>query len=176
MMEEAVVYEAPKHEHLLPSFVDIHIACVENDYTMATFLPPFDRDEMLAYWQNYAKVHTVVMQLVEGELAGYVVLKDCGTATGPFRAEVLKLLVSPQQRNKGIARRVMQKLEEVAQAKGLTMLLLDTTIGTPAEHVYPRLGYTMMGMIPRYGISPKDGKLLDEVWFYKQLPGHGEAR
>lgn len=173
-MEEPVVYEAAKHEHLLPSFVDIHIACVETDNTMATFLPPFDRAEMLAYWQDYTKVHAVIMQLIDGELAGFVVLKDNGTATGPFRADVLKLLVSPRHRQKGVARRVMQKLEEVAQAKGLTMLLLDTTVGTPAEHVYPRLGYTRMGMIPRYGISPKDGKLLDEVWFYKQLPGHEE--
>ena len=47
--------------------------------------------------------------------------------------------------------------------------MLDTTIGLPAEHVYPKLGYTEWGVIPKYGISPADGSLVDEKFFYKDL-------
>lgn len=47
--------------------------------------------------------------------------------------------------------------------------VLDTIVGTPAEHVYPRLGYIRIGVIPRFGISPKDGSLVDELFFYKDL-------
>lgn len=48
--------------------------------------------------------------------------------------------------------------------------MLDTTIGTAAEHVYPKWGYIEWGVIPKYGINPADGKtLVDERFFYKDL-------
>jgi hypothetical protein len=47
--------------------------------------------------------------------------------------------------------------------------MLDTVIGSEAELVYPRLGYKEVGRIPRYGISPQDGRLVDEIFFYKDL-------
>ncbi|KAH0174512.1 hypothetical protein KCU67_g714, partial [Aureobasidium melanogenum] len=72
-------------------------------------------------------------------------------------------------RRMGIAKRLMSKLEEVALMRGTTLLTLDTEAGSPAEGVYPRLGYTRLGAIPRYGLSPKDGRLVDEVFFYKDL-------
>ena len=59
----------------------------------------------------------------EGEVMGYVCLQMPVTETGPFRGEVVKLMVSPKHRRKGVARRVMEKLEEVAREKGRTMLV-----------------------------------------------------
>lgn len=47
--------------------------------------------------------------------------------------------------------------------------LLDTTVGTTAEHVYPKLGFKRFGVVPNYGFSPEDGKLRDEVFFFKHL-------
>lgn len=47
--------------------------------------------------------------------------------------------------------------------------MLDTAIGSGAEFVYPKLGYKALGVIPRYGYSPKDGSLKDEMFFYKDL-------
>ena len=47
--------------------------------------------------------------------------------------------------------------------------MLDTTIGTPADDVYARLGYKEYGVIPKYGISPKDRSLVDERFYYKDL-------
>lgn len=47
--------------------------------------------------------------------------------------------------------------------------VLDTTIGLPAEQVYPKLGYNVWGILPKYGISPEDGSLVDEKFFYKDL-------
>lgn len=52
--------------------------------------------------------------------------------------------------------------------------MLDTTIGSGAEHVYPKLGYKTIGIVPKYGISPKDGKLVDEMFFYKDLRDHAD--
>ena len=47
--------------------------------------------------------------------------------------------------------------------------ILDTTIGTPAEQLYPKLGYKYLGVIPKYGIGPKTGNLVDEIFYYKDL-------
>ena len=91
--------------------------------------------------------------------------------TGPFRGEVEKLLVSPRFRKVGVARRVMEKLEEVAKEKGRWNLMLDTTVGSGAESVYHKLGWTSIGVVPKYGIHPLTGELLGEVYFYKNLEG-----
>lgn len=103
------------------------------------------------------------------EVAGLVALYKPASETGPFRGEVHKLLVSPNHRQKGVARRLMATLERVALAEGKTNLMLDTEIGSPAERVYPRLGYIEVGRVPNYGYSPVPGKMCDEVWFYKNL-------
>lgn len=46
--------------------------------------------------------------------------------------------------------------------------MLDTETGSPAEELYRKLGYTELGTIPKYGISPT-GELKDGTFFYKQL-------
>lgn len=103
------------------------------------------------------------------EVSGVVSLATPFSQTGPFRGLVEKLFVSPLHRRKGIARTIMAKLEAVAWDDGRWSLMLDTTVGTDAEHVYPRLGYTALGVVNEYGISPKDGSLKDEIWFWKDL-------
>ncbi|KEF53382.1 uncharacterized protein A1O9_10357 [Exophiala aquamarina CBS 119918] len=105
----------------------------------------------------------------ELEVSGLVALSTPFSQTGPFRGVVQKLFTSPFHRRKGIARAMMKKLEEVAWDLGRWSLLLDTTVGTDAEHVYPRLGYKQIAYVREYGFSPKDGRLLDEIWFYKDL-------
>lgn len=106
------------------------------------------------------------------EVSGVVALSTPFSQTGPFRAVVQKLFVSPLHRQRGIARRMMVKLEEVALAHDRWNLMLDTTVGSAAEDVYPRLGYERLGVVREYGYSPKDGRLVDEVWFWKDLRKH----
>ncbi|KAI4788511.1 acyl-CoA N-acyltransferase [Aureobasidium sp. EXF-8845] len=181
-----IIFEPGRHEYLIPTFAFIHEDCIETDFTLATFQPPFQHQNpevpdprVLEYWSNNAarvaedtKVIFMQMAVSESgheELAGYVVLASQASETGPFRGSVEKLLVSPRYRRRGIARLLMSKLEEVARVRGTTLLTLDTEAGSPAEGIYPRLGYTRLGKIPRYGVSPKDGRLVDEVFFYKDL-------
>ena len=57
------------------------------------------------------------------ELAGYVMLAMPESETGPFRGGVEKLLVSPRWREKGVARRVMVMLEELAKKEGRGLLV-----------------------------------------------------
>ena len=103
------------------------------------------------------------------EVAGVVALETPHSQTGPFRAIVQKLFVSPLHRRQGIAKRMMSELESVALSLGKWNLMLDTEVGSAAESVYPRLGYERLGVVGEYGYSPKDGRLVDEVWFWKDL-------
>lgn len=59
----------------------------------------------------------------EKEVAGLVTLEMPFAQTGPFRAVVQKLLVLPEYRQMGIAKRMMLKLEEVARREGRALLV-----------------------------------------------------
>ncbi|KAJ7641976.1 acetyltransferase [Roridomyces roridus] len=167
------------HAALLPSFADIHIACIGTDHTIATFTPPLNRDRIIQYWEAQAADavpgRRIIFMALAGDsdgqqqLAGYVVLFRPLTETGPFRGSVEKLLVSPDFRRRGLARKLMDALESEAKARGQTLLTLDTETGSPAELVYPKLGYTQLGIIPNYGVSPVDKRLNPGTFFWKQL-------
>ena len=144
-MDEPILFDPfdPHHKCFFPQLAEIHIACIETDKTMATFLPPLDYGRIAKWYEDEAReveygAREIILQLVpvgEGsnaikEVAGFVMLtRRVGpdgkrtTETGPFRGEVLKLLVSPKHRKKGIARKVMMKLEEVALKTGVWLLV-----------------------------------------------------
>ena len=138
-MEEPILLNPTNPDHIAfyPQLARLHMDCIEIDKTMATFMPPLDHDKITKWYEGLAKEvelggREIILQLVgasEGitprkEVAGLVMLKsEIDSETGPFRGEVLKLLVSPKHRRKGIARRVMTKLEETAKHKGTTLLV-----------------------------------------------------
>ena len=62
----------------------------------------------------------------------------------------------------------MIALEREAADVGLTLLTLDTVRGDAAEPLYRHLGWTEVGVIPRYALYP-DGTPCDTVIFYKIL-------
>lgn len=109
-MDTPVLFDplSPEHLSLIPSFADIHIACIETDNTIATFLPPLRRDAIEEWWhcrvsEVAAEQRVIVMMLANNagevrEVAGYVMLGKPVTETGPFRGSVEKLLVSPKFR------------------------------------------------------------------------------
>jgi GNAT superfamily N-acetyltransferase len=134
-MSEPVIFDPKIHTHLIPSFVRIHIACITSaPYTIATFLPPLQSTALQVWWEARIKeenqrLRKIILQMArnpvtgEEELAGYVMLGMPPSQTGPFRGIVEKLLVSPEHRKKGIARALMNKVEEIARELGRTLLV-----------------------------------------------------
>lgn len=130
-----LVFSPDHHKHLIPLLLPVHVGCITQDHTLAFFLPPLSSTRLLSYWQSQtAKVaegsQAIIVQQAtneagEEELAGVVVLSYANPVaeTGPFRGEVEKLLVSPRYRRRGVARRLMAKLEEVAKEEGRTLLV-----------------------------------------------------
>ncbi|RDW59030.1 hypothetical protein BP5796_11954 [Coleophoma crateriformis] len=182
---EAVVFDDTKHCSLLPAIAAVHMACITTDGTIATFLPPLSQEKITLWWEDHSKdsERKIILHLAtepstgKFAVAGVVMLVNEGSKNegGRFRGGVSKLLVSPSYRRRGIAKQLMGKLEKEAREWGLTLLvgtlleLLDTEVGSPAEKVYPRLGWIKVGVIPKFEQSPADGELKDNVFFYKNL-------
>jgi ribosomal protein S18 acetylase RimI-like enzyme len=103
-----------------------------------------------------------------GEVTGAVQLALATKQNALHRAEVQKLLVHTGFRQRGIARALMNAVEESARAVERTLLVLDTEQGSIAEKLYERCGYTRAGVIPVYARSA-DGSLISTVVFYKLL-------
>ncbi|MCW1874748.1 GNAT family N-acetyltransferase [Erwinia sp. INIA-01] len=87
---------------------------------------------------------------------------------GAHRAEVIKLLVHPDARRRGIARELMLRAEERAKQAGRTLLVLDTRSGDVAEPLYRSLGWQVAGEIPFYARST-EGVLDATTLMYKTL-------
>jgi ribosomal protein S18 acetylase RimI-like enzyme len=83
--------------------------------------------------------------------------------------EVAKLLVHPAARRHGIAREMMRALDAVAQARGRTLMTLDTVTGGPAEALYRSIGYETVGVIPRYARKALSPELEGTPIMYKEL-------
>ena len=62
----------------------------------------------------------------------------------------------------------MKHVEETARLAGKTLLVLDTVTGDQAERLYARLGWSRVGVIPKYALYP-DGRWCDTTIFFKQL-------
>jgi GNAT superfamily N-acetyltransferase len=111
-----------------------------------------------------------VLQTIDSlEVSGIISLSLPTSQTGPFRGLVQNLFISPLHRRKGIATEFLVELEARALGLGRWNLMLDTIAGTPAEAMYLKLGWEKLGLVRDYGYSPEDGRLVDEVFFWKDL-------
>lgn len=102
----------------------------------------------------------------DGALLGSVQLSLCAKPNGTHRAEVQKLLVFTAHRGKGVARRLMGALEDMARGLGRSLLVLDTLAGDVGEPFYERTGWQRAGQIPHYTIEA-DGTHHATILFYK---------
>src|ERR1043166_8854328 len=140
-------------------------------------------DEARAFWADAvlpgvrARTRRVLVARVDGGIVGTVQIDLAVPPNQRHRAEVLKLLVHPTARRRGIARALMVAIERAAQAEGRTLLTLDTWTGSAAENLYRSLGYTVVGVIPRYARGSLTPELEPATFMYKELAADaGRAR
>ncbi|MGI5430002.1 GNAT family N-acetyltransferase [Streptomyces sp. CA-179760] len=144
------------------------------------FLAPLDRAEALAWWAeraaDVAAGRLVVWAAYDGDrLLGTASLAFPGKANSRHRAELVKLMVAPDARGRGLGRRLLATAEGAAAAAGVTLLHLDTETGSPAEHLYRSADWTAIGAIPDYAASP-DGVLRPTTIYYKHVPAGALTR
>ena len=140
-----------------------------------TFVVPFSQADASAFWTGTvlpavrAGTRRVLIARHGERIVGTVQLDLAMPPNQRHRAEVSKLLVHPDARRRGIARALMIQLEAVALAEGRTLLTLDTWTGSAAERLYVKLGYVVVGTIPRFARSSTTPELESATFMYKEL-------
>jgi hypothetical protein len=148
---------------------------VVHDGAGVSFVVPFSLDDARRFWTGKVLpgVGTGTCRVLvarRGErIVGTVQIDLTVPPNQLHRAEVVKLLVHPDARRRGIARALMLALEPVAQSEGRTLLTLDTWTGSPAEQLYRSLGYVAIGVIPRYARGSTTPGLEPATFMYKEL-------
>ncbi|MET8412803.1 GNAT family N-acetyltransferase [Streptomyces sp. NPDC005195] len=143
------------------------------------FLAPLGRASAVAWWEGRAA------EVAAGHLAVWVahsadrMLGTVGLAfpdkpNSRHRAELVKLMVRPDGRGRGLGRTLLTTAERAAVAAGVTLLHLDTETDSPAETLYLSAGWTRLGAIPDYATTPT-GTLRPTTVFYKRVGAATEA-
>ncbi|MFD4315992.1 GNAT family N-acetyltransferase [Streptomyces sp. NPDC058548] len=138
------------------------------------FLAPLAAPEAAAWWTRVAEEAAEGARDVwaahgpDGSLTGVVTLVRAGTANGGHRGEIARLLVHRSARGGGLGHRLLATVEAHAAATGLTLLVLDTQTGSPAERLYRGAGWTAAGTIPDFAADPA-GVLRATTLYYKRL-------
>ncbi len=151
---------------------DLLIDAVDGGASLG-FLASLDRAAATTWWQALAPaVDTgdLVVWAVHGPAGvdGTISLAFERKANGRHRAEILKLMVRRGARGSGLGRALLAAAEGAAVRAEVTLLLLDTETGSPAEHLYRAAGWTPYGSVPGYATDP-GGVLRDGSFFYKAL-------
>jgi ribosomal protein S18 acetylase RimI-like enzyme len=103
-------------------------------------------------------------------IVGSVQLHPSWAPNQPHHADVAKLIVHRRARRRGLGAELMAAVEREAAAAGFRLLVLDSKRGDAGERLYRRLGWTVVGTIPRFALDTDGRTLHDTVVFYKELP------
>ncbi len=161
-------------DEALDDLADILYACVHKGASIG-FILPFSEREAQAYWQDkvFPGLQSGDLDLFvaydRGRVMGTVQLIPAAMPNQPHRADVAKLLVHPDARRRGLARRLMQALEVRAIALGRTLLVLDTRSSDPSRILYQNIGFQIAGEIPQYCRNPFEDLLEPTTFMYKSL-------
>ncbi|MBD8890366.1 GNAT family N-acetyltransferase [Labrenzia suaedae] len=169
---EIEILSAENAARQLDLLADILLGCVEGGAGVG-FVQPFSHAEAVRFWQSRLPgiengERYLLAAMEAGSPVGTVMLDLAPQDNGRHRAEVAKLLVHPDFRRRGIARKLLEALDQLAVSLGRTLLVLDTVTGDTAEGLYPQCGYIRVGVIPDYARHPVEGYSATTV-FYKQL-------
>lgn len=132
-------------------------ACVLDGASVG-FVLPFPIEDAVAFWRGLIPGvreggRRLLVARLDGHVVGTVQLVLAMPANGRHRADIVKLLVHPAARRRGIARALMLRAEALARAERRSLLILDTRQGDSAEPLYRALGFALTGVVPGYACS-----------------------
>lgn len=150
------------------------LAATVADGASLGFLAPLDAAQAAAWWRSrQPAVDDGTLRVWAAPGPGGRVLGTAGLAFAPMpngahRAEVVKVMVHPDARGRGLGRTLLHAIEEGAEQAGATLLVLDTEVDSAAERLYGGAGWTPVGVIPDFAADP-GGALQGTRIYYKRL-------
>ncbi len=154
------------------ALADVLLDCVQGGASVS-FMAALSKAEAEAFFEKVVEgvergERILLAAFLDSDLLGTVQIITATPPNQPHRADIAKLLVRRSARGQGIAKRLMEEVEEASRSAGKTLLVLDTVTGGDAERLYMRLGWTKTGVIPNYALFP-DGRFCDTTMFWKDL-------
>lgn len=135
------------------ALADLHARCftTPRPWTALEFAELLDRAD-------------IVLETAPG---GFALAHDLGED-----AEVLTIAVAPDQRRRGLGGRLIGRLETTLAGRGCRRLVLEVACDNiPAQRLYDRLGFAVMGRRPGYFCAPT-GDRIDALVLAKTLRAH----
>jgi GNAT superfamily N-acetyltransferase len=163
---------AEEGRRYVAELAEVLLDCVEGGASVS-FMASFSRAEAESFFEKVADGvergdRILLAALMDSKVVGTVQILLATPPNQPHRADVAKLLVHRSARGQGVGARLMKSVEEASRAAGRTLLVLDTATGDSGERLYTRLGWTRVGIIPKYALYP-DGAWCDATIFWKQI-------
>src|SRR5277367_4898300 len=127
-----------------------------------SFMHPLARETADQFWceslASAGRGERTVLGAFDGEsLIGTVTLLLHLPPNQPHRAEIAKMMTRISHRGRGIAMSLLRTAQDLAVARGRTMLVLDTASEGGAGGLYERFGFRLSGEIPDYALKPQGG-------------------
>jgi GNAT superfamily N-acetyltransferase len=158
-------------EHV-EALAEVLLDCVEGGASVS-FMASLTKREAERFFESAVdgvarRDRILLAAFAESKLVGTVHILTAMPPNQPHRADIAKLLVRRSARGRGVATLLMEHAEQASRMAGKTLLVLDAVTGGDAERLYTRMGWTRVGVIPKYALFP-DGTFCDTTYFYKQL-------
>ena len=156
----------------LPIFVELLQESVDGGGALG-FHAPLAATEAIEYWRalrsEIESGSRVVLAASEnGRIVGSGQLALAPWRNARHRASIEKVFVSTALRGRGIAKALINALQDAARLRGRSLLLINARQGGAAEQLYKRMGYREFGVIPGYAVGP-GGERWDSVCMYREL-------
>ena len=159
-------------EALEPDLVRLTVDAVDGGAALG-WERPMDPDDAARYWEaripRFDGDDCALFAAFAGDdLVGAVQRERGRLPTHRHRADIAKLMVLRPWRRRGIARALMDELEDDAFVRGIETLVLDVRPGEPAEALYISSGFERTGVVP-HAVKLADGTFEDAVYYCKLL-------
>jgi GNAT superfamily N-acetyltransferase len=163
---------APVSDPDLNALAELLVDAVDSGAAVS-FLAPLTVERSRAWWRqtlDAAPARTIVLVARDDRgIVGTVQMHPAWAPNQPHRGEITKMLVHRRSRRQGVGVRLMQAIEDASREAGLRLLTLDAKQGGAAEQLYRRMGWTVVGVIPRYALDTDGVTPHGTVIFYKEL-------
>jgi ribosomal protein S18 acetylase RimI-like enzyme len=151
---------------------DILVEVVANGGSVS-FMHPLPIETASQFWRGSLaaadKGERIVLGAFDGDaLIGTVTLLLDLPPNQPHRAEIAKMMTRLSHRHRGAATALLRTAEDMALARGRTLLVLDTAVEDGASALYERMGFQLAGIIPDYALKPHGG-LTGTMIYWKRL-------
>ncbi len=123
------------------------------------FLDPWDERSIASEVSN--KLSLWLVAEMEGTAVGYI-----GSQTVLGESDMMNVGVHPEVRRQGIAEALVNALVEALREQGSHCLSLEVRVSNePARKLYEKLGFSQVGLRPRYYHNPReDALILRKEW------------